>query len=166
MKSMIGTLACLAFMLTESGVNGKSFTVPIKKKFFGKPVTKSQKMLQDFHHKYLTDKYERMTQLKGSAGNTEGKKRLKQSIDMINNMNLAYTGPVYFGTPVQPQDDSEFVYDTGSGYLTTTATSCSTCGSQYYNPEASSTSKVSKHRGNRKQLDYGSASLVGYIGSD
>ena len=160
---LAGTLLLLAN--TVNAATGKSYTIPIKKTLLSKPVTKTQKMLTDYHHKYLLKKYEGLLQLKGSQVKEEGKKRLKQSIDMINNMNLAYTGPVHFGTPTQMNDDSEFVYDTGSGYLTTTSTSCSSCGSKYYDPDASNPSSVSSGSG-RKELDYGSASLVGYLGSD
>ena len=68
-------------------------------------------------------------------------KLLQQQIDLTNNVNLSYVGPVYFGTPLQMSSDSEFVYDTGSGYLTTTSTECSLClFSKYYDPSASSTS--------------------------
>ena len=56
------------------------------------------------------------------------------------------------------------MYDTGSGYLTTTSSSCNTCSSQYYDPTTSTTAEV-KSSGT-KELDYGSASLVGYLGTD
>ena len=84
---------------------------------------------------------------------------------MLNNMNLAYTGPVYFGTPIQHNDNgAEFVYDTGSGYLTTTSTLCSSCGSQYYDPSESTSFKVVQTQD--MELDYGSANLVGKLASD
>jgi hypothetical protein len=59
----------------------------------------------------------------------------------VNNLNLAYVGPVYFGTPIQQSKTAEFVYDTGSGYLTTTSTQCLLCRTKYYNPTASTTAK-------------------------
>ena len=58
-------------------------------------------------------------------------------VDLANELNLAYTGPVFFGTPLQGTIDSEFVYDTGSGYLATTSSDCFGCDSQYYNVESS-----------------------------
>ena len=80
-------------------------------------------------------------------------------------MNLAYTGPVYFGTPLQTDGkEPEFVYDTGSGYLTTTSTVCNNCGTQYYDPAVSDSAEVVSEAS--KKLEYGSATLVGYMGSD
>ena len=95
----------------------------------------------------------------------EEKFRLQQSIELLNNSNLAYVGPVYFGTPLQTdQNYSEFVYDTGSGYLTTTSTECSSCYTEYYDSSKSSTARVSSTA--TKTLDYGTASLRGYLGTD
>ena len=90
---------------------------------------------------------------------------LQQSIELLNHLNLAYSGPVYFGTPLQvPSRDSEFIYDTGSGYLTTTSTACSNCISKYYDPTVSSSARV--YSSQTEKLDYGSASLTGYLGTD
>ena len=89
---------------------------------------------------------------------------MAQQIELNNNVNLAYTGPIYFGTPLQEGQNPEFVYDTGSGYLTTTSTSCYDCNSQYYDPTSSETARVVSS--STKKLEYGSASLTGYMGSD
>jgi hypothetical protein len=80
---------------------------------------------------------------------------LKQSLDLANGNNLSYTGPVLIGTPLQGLPTSEFVYDTGSGYLTVTASGCSNCSSIYYNPALSSTAQSSTYVQN--SLTYGSA---------
>ena len=87
-------------------------------------------------------------------------------IDMVNHNNLSYTGPVYFGTPFQDSKESIFVYDTGSGYLTTTSNECTYCVSQYYDVKGSSTARRSSLESKKKELDYGSATLVGYLGQD
>ena len=57
------------------------------------------------------------------------------SFDLVDQHNVAYLGPVFMGTPLQGSFDSNFVYDTGSGYLITTSTnmSYSLFSSQYYN---------------------------------
>jgi hypothetical protein len=41
-----------------------------------------------------------------------------RTIDLLNSSNLAYSGPVFLGTPLQGNPDSKFIYDTGSGFLT------------------------------------------------
>ena len=88
-----------------------------------------------------------------------------QSIELVNSLNLSYSGPVYFGTPLQiGQNTSNYIYDTGSGYLTTTSTACSTCSTHYYDPTSSTTAKVESKE--QKKLDYGSAALKGYLGTD
>lgn len=71
-----------------------------------------------------------------SSSDSEG-----TGIDLNDNSNLAYTGPVYFGTPYQEPSTSTFVYDSGSGYLTVTGYNCTDCsnGYKYYNPNESST---------------------------
>ena len=72
-------------------------------------------------------------------------------------------GRIAQGLTLRPQD-RVLEIGTGSGYLTTTSSSCSSCSSQYYDPTASSSAKVMSS--GTKELDYGSASLVGYLGSD
>ena len=99
------------------------------------------------------------------AADAPEKLKLKQSIELVNNLNLAYSGPVYFGTPLQTnQATSDYIYDTGSGYLTTTSSACSNCHTQYYDPSTSTSARVKSSKS--KTLDYGSASLVGYLGTD
>lgn len=49
------------------------------------------------------------------------------TIDLTNSNNLAYTGPVFLGTPLQGSNSSDFIYDTGSGYLTVKSTDCADC---------------------------------------
>jgi len=144
----------------------KTVTVPITKTAFAKPVTRTQKMLSEYHHARMEQKFESMIELL-PYDSTLGKLRLQQqqaSIELANNLNLAYVGPVLFGTPLQPESAQGYVYDTGSGYLTTTSTNCQTCSSNAYNPAASTTAGGSELT--TKQLDYGSASLKGYLGSD
>jgi len=63
---MQGTLAAAAAILfTSASAAGKSITIPIHKRPLNKPVTRSQKLLTDYHHKYLLEKYESMVQLLG-----------------------------------------------------------------------------------------------------
>ena len=126
--------------------------------------------MTEFHENRLREQEaELIIQNAGSIDFEESRQeqhRLKQSIDLLNRLNLAYSGPVYFGTPLQlsANDSSDFIYDTGSGYLTTTSSDCHSCPSQYYDPPTSNSARVSSSR--TKKLDYGSANLVGYMGTD
>ena len=64
------------------------------------------------------------------------------------------------GTPIQGNSKSDFVYDTGSGTLTTTTDSCLFgCTSEYYDPDASSTANITTNE--TSILEYGSANLTG-----
>lgn len=81
--------------------------------------------------------------------------KLGQTIDLVNSNNLSYTGPVLIGTPLQGSATSEFVYDSGSGYLTVNTAGCSNCATSYYNPSLSSTAAASTDT--TTSLTYGSA---------
>jgi hypothetical protein len=84
---------------------------------------------------------------------------------LINSNNLAYSGPVFLGTPAQGNALSDFIYDTGSGYLTVTTTGCTNCGpTPYYDPALSSSTASSTYT--TTQLAYGSANLSGSMGAD
>lgn len=63
-------------------------------------------------------------------------------------------------------DTSEFIYDTGSGYLTVTGYNCTTCSSgyRYYDPRLSTT--ATGQIGRNKTLSYGSATLSGFMMED
>lgn len=87
-------------------------------------------MVSDYHHAEISKNFSRLKALASPDEHPdEGEKRkllLKQQIELVNKQNLAYTGPVLFGTPLQTGGStSNYVYDSGSGYLTTTSTSCS-----------------------------------------
>ena len=81
-------------------------------------------------------------------------------------MNLIYTGPVYFSSDFQGLGGrSRFIYDTGSGDLTTTSTFCdSGCRTQYYNQDKSATAVQVSH--GISTLRYGSATLRGFYVED
>ena len=73
-----------------------------------------------------------------------------------------------FGTPLQGYEGSSFIYDTGSGYLTTTTTACSYisgCSTTYYDQGLSSTAATVQPQTERT-LVYGSAELRGFDGTD
>ena len=64
------------------------------------------------------------------------------SVNLDNGSNLAYSGPVFVGTPMQGLSTaSDFIYDTGSGFLTVASTTCDTCDPKYYNPDISTSYK-------------------------
>jgi hypothetical protein len=79
-------------------------------------------------------------------------------------------GSLYFGTP--NQSGSKYIFDSGSGFLTTTTTQCITCaGARVFNPNASTTfvngtSTENSQYADKKWLYYGSATLEGYMGQD
>lgn len=85
-------------------------------------------------------------------------------IDLTNGNNLQYVGPVYFGTPLQGSASDYYVYDTGSGFLTVTATGCTNCSSVAYNPAQSASYQDSIYT--QSSLSYGSADLTGSMGQD
>ncbi len=70
--------------------------------------------------------------------------RLKSSsfgINLTNNADLAYVGPIFVGTPLQGTNLTAYIYDTGSGYLTIPSISCLTCNLTFlYSKALSSTS--------------------------
>ena len=54
-------------------------------------------------------------------------------LNLTNNLNVQYTGTVFIGSPLQGQNtSSNFIYDTGSGYLATTSVDCGNCATKYY----------------------------------
>ena len=56
----------------------------------------------------------------------------------MNSAHVAYTGPLWFGTPLAGAADSKFMYDTGSSQVVTTSTLCTTdCTQKYFDPAAS-----------------------------
>ena len=98
-----------------------------------------------------------------SATNSDG-----VTLPLANTENLYYAGSVYIGTP--QQGGSEFIFDSGSGYLTTTSVGCLTCNTTapVYNPAASSTysKDTTGTYASTISLSYGSADLKGYMGTD
>ena len=74
---------------------------------------------------------------------------------------MAYVGPVQLGTPMQGNSSSNFVYDSGSGYLTVTASDCTTCIDGYYNFAESDTSVHGYGDYEETRLYFGSANFSG-----
>ena len=143
--NFIVLLSCL------SSIAFGTISAPVKRiKGFQYPITDTQKLIYDSHREILSDLYTELP------------------INLTNNMNMAYAGPVYFGTPLQVDGITEraFIYDTGSGWLTVTASSCSSCAAGYkmYDSSTSSTSK--QVPSDTTELDYGSATLLGSTYSD
>jgi len=115
------------------------------------------------HAENFEVKIQRMThpgpsrhQLTSTAGTT---------IDLKGQTNIAYTGPVFFGSPLQGTNSSVFLYDSGSGYLMVTESGCSTCTTQYFNTTKSQThSNSTTYTANA--MGYGSAKFSGYMATD
>jgi len=73
---------------------------------------------------------------------------------------MMYAGPVFFGTPLQHAYNNSYIYDTGSGIVTTSSSECYLgCDSHAYNANQSSTSHV--YNDTKFELRYGSANLTG-----
>jgi len=83
---------------------------------------------------------------------------------LLNTINESYTGKVFVGTPLQGNSSTEFTFDTGSGYLDIMDSSCITCKTSFYNPQASST--YSNSTDNTTSISYGSATVEGYMAVD
>lgn len=89
------------------------------------------------------------------------------TIDMVNNGDLSYTGPVFVGTPLQGSNSTNYVYDTGSGYLTIPSSSCTNCDQSFlYDSAASSTYESGSSDYTTNNLSYGSATLYGGMATD
>lgn len=99
------------------------------------------------------------------AKNQIGYLATTQAIGLTNVENLAYSGPAFFGTPLQGSSTSDFIYDTGSGWVTVTGDKCTSCSSMYYSSSASSSYAASTLTA-KTALYYGSASLYGNLGND
>lgn len=125
----------------------KTFTVPVTRRYGKAPVTQTQKIL--FEHR--REKILKEMNLPGMENHmgpltAEHHAMLQQAtLNLTNNNNLQYVGPVFIGTPLQGSADSMFVYDTGSGYLTVSTAGCTSCSSIYYNPSLSSTAATSSY---------------------
>ena len=68
------------------------------------------------------------------AQNRKENPRLKSgsfSINLTNNADLAYVGPIFVGTPLQGSNLTAYIYDTGSGYLTIPSSTCLTCNATF-----------------------------------
>jgi hypothetical protein len=88
-------------------------------------------------------------------------------ITLTNSDNIAYSGPVFVGTPLQGNSAALFVYDTGSGYLTIPSSNCNNCKVKFlYNSAASSTFSTTASYSSTKLLSYGSINLTGSMVSD
>lgn len=71
------------------------------------------------------------------------------------------------GTPLQGSNDDNFIYDTGSGYLTVPTNHCFTCEAGFsYDSSKSSTFSDSNGGYAITSLTYGSAALRGSVGTD
>ena len=143
-------LTLIAFIASYAS----SFTVPVTRKDRVKPITRSQKLLAEhFNHK-----------LQESHNLDESSPQVK----LTNLGNVAYLGPMYFTDQFQGSDlgrPPAFVYDSGSGDLTTTSADCgSSCSSHVYDFSKSTTA----HRvtDTVDTLKYGSATLQGYYVED
>jgi len=75
-------------------------------------------------------------------------------------------GPVFFGTPLQTRLFSSFIYDTGSGWLVVKDNECVDCDFTYYDHVNSASYSKGYSNYYNDELNYGSASLKGYVGSD
>ena len=85
------------------------------------------------------------------------------SIDLNNNDDLSYTASLFVGTPLQNIGGGNFVFDTGSGYLTVPSSDCSSCwdAADSYDNTESSTYIDSVSGYTTTNLEYGSATLTG-----
>jgi hypothetical protein len=109
-------------MFMQESQTGNAIKVPVKRTHFETPVTKTQKMISNYVNA-------RQNRMKNKGLNQEpGKLQQAFDLDLLNIYNFAYTGPAFFGTPLQGGNiDLGFVYDSGSGWLTVTTAGCFTC---------------------------------------
>ena len=103
-------------------------SVPIERiSGFSTPITDTQQLYADFHRQRIESDPELM-KLK-----TDLEEGGEIPVELLNNQNTAYTGPLFFGTPISGSSSSKFEYSLGSGWLTVTSTDCGDCKTKYYN---------------------------------
>jgi Eukaryotic aspartyl protease len=90
---------------------------------------------------------------------------LTPTVDLSTAGNVAYTGPLFMGTPLQGTNSSTFIYDSSASYLMVGGSNCTTCSSQYYNPDLSLTVAPSLEY-NARTMGYGDAKFAGYMIED
>ena len=114
---------------------------------FSEPITRTQQLLYDAHE---------------SLRNSQT--LFDKTTDLNNHDNIAYTGPLFFGTPRTGSSTSKFIYDTGSPKIVTSSASCTIgCPFNYYNSNGSSTFQ---YVGPAAPIIYGKGNVDGFIGSD
>ena len=172
MKSLLTIGACLSiaastqafFTSNKRQTTKKLLTIPLTRTVHEKTLTATQQVIREDKIKRLQAAIEKEEQVYGIPILGE---ESDQIIPLRNQFNLAYSGPVYFGNPLQTDKlISRFIYDTGSGVLTTTSTDCTNCDDpfMYYDSDASVT--FSQASTTRNKLEYGSATLQGYYVTD
>jgi len=67
---------------------------------------------------------------------------------------------------MQGQNNTKFIYDTGSGYVTIPEIECFSCAAWKYNPADSSTYDDTVESYSTTSLAYGSANFKGKMGED
>lgn len=61
------------------------------------------------------------------------------TIELQNDVNMVWSGPLYVGSPMQGSAENKFIFDTAGPFTAITLKDCSTCAVQHYNPQDSST---------------------------
>ena len=131
--------------------NDKLITVPLEKKMGKTAGSKYQKILSEFHSERAKNGIQMDQFIHPLELDSEflklGKTKENTAIDIDNLINLHYTGPLKFGTPLQGNDQAKFFYDTSTGTTITTSKKCgSGCVSQYYDSSKSTTSQAVGNR--------------------
>lgn len=132
----------------ESGV----ITVKMQRKVMDQPATRLQK---EVHAEKLEQH-----RLQGNKFNA----------NLTNVLNVVYVGALWIGTPDQGNSSGQFAFDTTSGYTAVNSVACTDCLKTYYDPQASSTFKLSTAY-NTTDLEIQGVTnspmeLTGYMGND
>ena len=159
LKSVFASALLVAAVAAEPT---KVITNVLTRKKQEKPVTELQKISHDIVMEYVSRGNPEDAQILQAKADANG----EINFDLTNNNNFSYTGNVFVGSPSQGSYSSEFVYDTGSGFLTVAASTCSTCTDPYYNPSTSSTAVKGATGYTNTSLNYGSAALKGQMYTD
>ena len=89
MKYSISALTFFLMLSGEGSSASKTIDIPLKRKRLDTPITRSQKMVSDFHHLRLNERYSNMfigaPSVESIEKEEEEKFRLQQSIELINN---------------------------------------------------------------------------------
>lgn len=130
------------------------------KNFFEEESFERKKLKRNIKRMELKNRLKDVAPKTKTGRSSRNGKRLQQATDptinLVNEFNTMYHGPVFVGSDNQKMD---VVYDTGSDWLVVEDTACETCYGTNFNTTTSST--FNELSAEEEERLYGSAALKG-----